>query len=130
MRAWTRPDVCFGRSNKNMGKISWGDLMVLCGNVAMETMGFKTFGYAAGRVDVWEPAEDVYWGSEKTWLSDERYTGKRDLEDPLAAVVMGLIYVDPEGPDGNWDPLAAAVDIRETFGRMAMDDYETVALIA
>lgn len=111
-------------------KISWGDLMVLCGNVAMETMGFKTFGYAAGRVDVWEPAEDVYWGSEKTWLSDERYTGKRDLEDPLAAVVMGLIYVDPEGPDGNWDPMAAAVDIRETFGRMAMNDEETVALIA
>lgn len=111
-------------------KISWGDLIVLCGNVAMETMGFKTFGFAAGRVDVWEPAEDVYWGSETTWLSDERYTGKRDLEDPLAAVVMGLIYVDPEGPDGNWDPLAAAVDIRETFGRMAMDDYETVALIA
>src|SRR5690606_17611579 len=111
-------------------KISWGDLIVLCGNVAMETMGFKTFGFAAGRVDVWEPAEDVYWGSETTWLSDERYSGKRELDDPLAAVVMGLIYVDPEGPDGNWDPLAAAVDIRETFGRMAMDDYETVALIA
>ncbi|HLV63398.1 MAG TPA: catalase/peroxidase HPI [Galbibacter sp.] len=111
-------------------KISWGDLIILCGNVALESMGFKTFGFAAGRVDVWEPAEDVYWGSEKTWLTSERYTGKRDLEDPLAAVVMGLIYVDPEGPDGNWDPLAAAVDIRETFGRMAMDDYETVALIA
>ncbi|PKY10052.1 catalase/peroxidase HPI [Acidithiobacillus marinus] len=111
--------------------ISWGDLMVLAGNVALESMGFKTFGYGGGRRDVWEPDESVYWGSEKTWLSDaDRYSGKRDLENPLAAVQMGLIYVNPEGPGGNPDPLAAAVDIRESFGRMAMNDEETVALIA
>lgn len=111
-------------------KISWADLMVLAGNVALESMGFKTFGFAGGREDVWEPEEDVYWGSEKTWLDDKRYSGERDLEDPLAAVVMGLIYVDPEGPNGNWDPVSAAKDIRETFKRMAMNDEETVALIA
>ncbi|MGE0771850.1 MAG: catalase/peroxidase HPI [Cyclobacteriaceae bacterium] len=111
-------------------KISWADLMVLVGNVALESMGFKTFGFAGGREDVWEPEEDVYWGSETKWLEDKRYSGKRDLEDPLAAVVMGLIYVDPEGPNGNGDPVAAAHDIRETFGRMAMNDEETVALIA
>ncbi|SFW75528.1 catalase-peroxidase [Sinomicrobium oceani] len=111
-------------------KISWADLMVLTGNVALESMGFKTFGFAGGREDTWEPEEDVYWGSETTWLDDERYTGDRDLEDPLAAVVMGLIYVNPEGPDGNGDPVSAAVDIRETFKRMAMNDEETVALIA
>jgi catalase-peroxidase len=111
-------------------KISWADLMVLAGNVALESMGFKTFGFGGGREDVWEPEEDVYWGSETAWLEDKRYTGKRDLEDPLAAVVMGLIYVDPEGPNGNGDPLSAAVDIRETFARMAMNDEETVALIA
>lgn len=111
--------------------ISWGDLMVLAGNVAMESMGFKTFGFGGGRRDVWEPDESVYWGSEKTWLSDaDRYSGKRDLENPLAAVQMGLIYVNPEGPGGNPDPLAAAVDIRESFARMAMNDEETVALIA
>ncbi|MGS2739185.1 catalase/peroxidase HPI [Sinomicrobium sp. M5D2P17] len=111
-------------------KISWADLIVLTGNVALESMGFKTFGFAGGREDVWEPEMDVYWGSETTWLDDKRYSGKRDLEDPLAAVVMGLIYVDPEGPNGNGDPLSAAVDIRETFKRMAMNDEETVALIA
>lgn len=111
-------------------KISWADLMVLSGNVALESMGFKTFGFAGGREDVWEPEEDVYWGSENTWLDDKRYTGERDLEDPLAAVQMGLIYVNPEGPNGNGDPLSAAVDIRETFKRMAMNDEETVALIA
>ncbi len=111
-------------------KLSWGDLMVLTGNVALETMGFKTIGFGGGREDVWEPDQDVYWGNEKTWLGDERYTGDRDLENPLAAVQMGLIYVNPEGPNGNPDPLAAAVDIRETFGRMAMNDEETVALIA
>ncbi|GAA3564607.1 catalase/peroxidase HPI [Snuella lapsa] len=111
-------------------KISWADLMILAGNVALESMGFKTFGFGAGREDVWEPEEDVYWGSETSWLEDKRYSGKRDLEDPLAAVVMGLIYVDPEGPNGNGDPLSAAVDIRETFKRMAMNDEETVALIA
>ncbi|WP_335964280.1 catalase/peroxidase HPI [Galbibacter sp. PAP.153] len=111
-------------------KISWADLMVLAGNVALESMGFKTFGYAGGRMDVWEPNEDVYWGSETTWLEDKRYSGERDLEDPLAAVVMGLIYVDPEGPNGNGDPVSAAKDIRETFKRMAMNDEETVALIA
>jgi catalase-peroxidase len=110
--------------------ISWADLMVLAGNVALESMGFKTFGYAGGREDVWEPDEDVYWGPESTWLGDERYTGDRELENPLAAVQMGLIYVNPEGPNGNPDPLAAARDIRETFGRMAMNDEETVALIA
>ncbi len=111
-------------------KISWADLMILAGNCALESMGFKTFGFAGGRADVWEPEEDVYWGSEKTWLGDERYTGDRELENPLAAVQMGLIYVNPEGPNGKPDPLAAARDIRETFGRMAMNDEETVALIA
>ncbi|WP_020407852.1 catalase/peroxidase HPI [Hahella ganghwensis] len=111
-------------------KISWADLMILTGNVALESMGFKTFGFGGGREDIWEPEEDVYWGKEKTWLDDERYSGDRDLEDPLAAVQMGLIYVNPEGPNGNPDPLAAAKDIRETFARMAMDDEETVALIA
>jgi catalase-peroxidase len=116
---------------KKYGKnISWADLMILAGNVALESMGFKTFGYAGGRADVWEPDEDVYWGPESTWLGDERYTGDRELENPLAAVQMGLIYVNPEGPNGNPDPLAAARDIRETFGRMAMNDEETVALIA
>jgi len=112
-------------------KISWADLMILTGNVALETMGFKTFGFGGGREDVWEPDQDVYWGAETTWLgADKRYSGKRDLENPLGAVQMGLIYVNPEGPDGKPDPLAAAHDIRETFGRMAMNDEETVALIA
>ncbi|MCL6705400.1 catalase/peroxidase HPI [Pseudomonas sp. R2.Fl] len=111
-------------------KISWADLMILTGNVALESMGFKTFGFAGGRADVWEPEEDVYWGAEDTWLGDKRYTGERDLENPLAAVQMGLIYVNPEGPNGNPDPLASARDIRDTFGRMAMNDEETVALIA
>jgi catalase-peroxidase len=111
-------------------KISWADLMILTGNVALESMGFKTFGFAGGRADIWEPEEDVYWGSEKEWLADERYSGDRDLENPLAAVQMGLIYVNPEGPNSNPDPVAAARDIRETFGRMAMNDEETVALIA
>jgi len=111
-------------------KLSWGDLMVLAGNVAMESMGFKTFGFAGGRVDEWEPDEDVYWGPETEWLGEKRYTGERDLDNPLAAVQMGLIYVNPEGPDGNPDPVAAAHDIRETFARMAMNDEETVALIA
>ncbi|MCS5562998.1 MAG: catalase/peroxidase HPI, partial [Oleiphilaceae bacterium] len=112
-------------------KISWADLMILAGNVALESMGFKTFGFAGGREDTWEPDLDVYWGAEKGWLDgDKRYSGKRDLENPLAAVQMGLIYVNPEGPDGNPDPKAAAHDIRETFSRMAMDDEETVALIA
>ena len=112
-------------------KISWADLMILSGNVALETMGFRTFGFAGGRPDVWEPDHDVSWGTETTWLgSDTRYSGERDLANPLAAVQMGLIYVNPEGPNGNPDPLAAARDIRETFGRMAMDDEETVALIA
>ncbi|MFI6698732.1 catalase/peroxidase HPI [Streptomyces sp. NPDC050509] len=110
--------------------LSWADLMILAGNVALETMGFKTFGFAGGRADVWEPDEDVYWGPETTWLDDERYTGDRELESPLGAVQMGLIYVNPEGPNGNPDPLAAARDIRETFRRMAMNDEETVALIA
>jgi catalase-peroxidase len=111
-------------------KISWADLMILAGNVALESMGFKTFGFAGGRADVWEPEEDVYWGSEGEWLADKRYSGDRDLENPLAAVQMGLIYVNPEGPNGNPDPVAAAKDIRETFARMAMNDEETVALIA
>ncbi|MEU9702471.1 catalase/peroxidase HPI [Streptomyces sp. NPDC047981] len=110
--------------------ISWADLMILTGNVALETMGFKTFGFAGGRADVWEADEDVYWGPETTWLGDERYTGDRELENPLGAVQMGLIYVNPEGPNGNPDPIAAARDIRETFRRMAMNDEETVALIA
>ncbi|HUF72800.1 MAG TPA: catalase/peroxidase HPI [Gammaproteobacteria bacterium] len=111
-------------------KISWADLMILSGNVALESMGFKTFGFAGGREDVWEPEQDIYWGQEKTWLGDERYSGDRDLENPLAAVQMGLIYVNPEGPNGKPDPVAAAKDIRETFSRMAMNDEETVALIA
>ncbi len=111
-------------------KISWADLMILTGNVALESMGFKTFGFAGGREDVWEPEEAVYWGSEGKWLDDKRYSGERDLENPLAAVQMGLIYVNPEGPNGNPDPVAAAKDIRETFARMAMNDEETVALIA
>jgi catalase-peroxidase len=111
-------------------KLSWADLIVLTGNVALESMGFKTFGFAGGRADVWEPDEDVYWGPETTWLGDERYTGDRELENPLGAVQMGLIYVNPEGPNGNPDPMAAARDIRETFRRMAMNDEETVALIA
>jgi len=111
-------------------RISWADLMILTGNVALETMGFKTFGFAGGRKDVWEPDHDVYWGKETKWLEDQRYTGDRDLENPLAAVQMGLIYVNPEGPNGKPDPVAAARDIRETFARMAMDDEETVALIA
>ncbi len=111
-------------------KISWADLMILAGNVALESMGFKTFGFGGGRADVWEPEEDIYWGPEGKWLADERYSGERDLENPLGAVQMGLIYVNPEGPNGNPDPLAAAKDIRETFARMAMNDEETVALIA
>jgi len=111
-------------------KISWADLMILTGNVALESMGFKTFGFAGGREDIWEPEQDVYWGSEDQWLGDKRYSGERDLENPLAAVQMGLIYVNPEGPNGNPDPIAAAKDIRETFARMAMNDEETVALIA
>lgn len=111
-------------------KISWADLMILAGNCALESMGFKTFGFGGGREDIWEPEQDVYWGTETDWLGDKRYTGDRDLENPLGAVQMGLIYVNPEGPNGNPDPLAAAKDIRETFGRMAMNDEETVALIA
>ncbi|HCX77358.1 MAG TPA: catalase/peroxidase HPI [Algoriphagus sp.] len=111
-------------------KLSWADLMILAGNVALESMGLKTFGFGGGREDVWEPEEDVYWGSETEWLGDKRYTGDRELENPLGAVQMGLIYVNPEGPNGKPDPVAAARDIRETFGRMAMNDYETVALIA
>ena len=111
-------------------KISWADLMILAGNCALESMGFKTFGFAGGRVDVWEPEEDIYWGSEDKWLGDNRYSGKRDLENPLAAVQMGLIYVNPEGPNGNPDPVASGHDVRETFARMAMNDEETVALVA
>ncbi|MGA2977656.1 MAG: catalase/peroxidase HPI [Spirochaetia bacterium] len=111
-------------------KISWADLMILAGNVALESMGFKTFGFGGGREDIWEPEKDIYWGSEGKWLEDKRYSGDRDLENPLAAVQMGLIYVNPEGPNGNPDPVAAARDIRETFARMAMNDEETVALIA
>ena len=111
-------------------KLSWADLMILAGNCALESMGFQTFGFAGGREDVWEPQEDIYWGSEREWLGDKRYTGDRDLENPLAAVQMGLIYVNPEGPNGNPDPIASARDIRETFARMAMNDEETVALIA
>jgi len=110
--------------------ISWADLLVLTGNVAIESMGLETFGFAGGREDIWEPEQDVYWGAEQEWLGDSRYSGERDLENPLAAVQMGLIYVNPEGPNGNPDPLASAVDIRETFARMAMDDEETVALVA
>jgi catalase-peroxidase len=111
-------------------KLSWADLMILAGNVALESMGFKTFGFGGGRADVWEPDESIYWGPEGKWLADERYTGDRELQNPLAAVQMGLIYVNPEGPNGNPDPVAAARDIRETFRRMAMNDEETVALIA
>src|SRR5262249_25276920 len=112
-------------------KISWADLIILTGNVALESMGFKTFGFGGGREDIWEPELDVNWGSENTWLGDDRrYSGERELANPLAAVQMGLIYVNPEGPDGNPDPIAAAKDIRETFARMAMNDEETVALIA
>ena len=111
-------------------KISWGDLMILAGNCALESMGFRTAGFGGGRVDVWEPQDDIYWGSEGKWLADERYSGDRQLENPLAAVQMGLIYVNPEGPNGKPDPIAAAIDIRETFARMAMNDEETVALIA
>ncbi len=114
----------YGRS------LSWADLLILTGNCALESMGFKTFGFAGGREDVWEPEQDIYWGSESEWLADQRYTGDRELEQPLAAVQMGLIYVNPEGPNGNPDPLASARDIRDTFGRMAMNDEETVALIA
>src|SRR5690606_6991298 len=108
----------------------WADLMILTGNVALETMGFKTLGFAGGREDVWEPELDVNWGPESEWLQNQRYSGDRELDNPLAAVQMGLIYVNPEGPDGNPDPMAAARDIRETFKRMAMNDEETVALIA
>jgi catalase-peroxidase len=111
-------------------QISWADLMILAGNVALDSMGLKTFGFAGGRADIFEPEEDIYWGVEKEWLDDKRYTGERDLENPLAAVQMGLIYVNPEGPNGKPDPLASAIDIRETFARMAMNDYETVALVA
>ena len=111
-------------------KISWADLMILTGNVALESMGFKTIGFAGGRADVWEPSGNIYWGSESRWLDDERYEGDRELEMPLAAVQMGLIYVNPQGPNGNPDPVAAAKDIRETFGRMGMNDEETIALIA
>ena len=111
-------------------KISWADLMILAGNCALESMGFKTFGFGGGREDVWEPEEDIYWGSEDTWLGDNRYSGDRDLENPLAAVQMGLIYVNPEGPNGNPDPVASGRDVRETFARMAMNDEETVALVA
>jgi catalase-peroxidase len=111
-------------------KISWADLMILAGNCALESMGFKTFGFGGGREDVWEPEEDIYWGSEETWLGDKRYSGDRDLENPLAAVQMGLIYVNPEGPNGNPDPVASGRDVRETFARMAMNDEETVALVA
>ena len=111
-------------------KLSWADLMVLAGNVALESMGFKTFGFAGGRPDIWAPEEDIYWGNEKTWLGDQRYTGDRELENPLAAVQMGLIYVNPEGPNGNPDPVASGRDVRETFARMAMNDEETVALTA
>ena len=111
-------------------KISWADLMILAGNVALESMGFKTFGFGGGRADVWEPEEDIFWGPEGKWLGDERYSGDRQLDNPLAAVQMGLIYVNPQGPNGKPDPIAAARDIRETFARMAMNDEETVALIA
>jgi catalase-peroxidase len=111
-------------------KISWADLMILAGNVALETMGFKTFGFGGGRADIWQPEEDIYWGKESTWLGDQRYSGERNLENPLAAVQMGLIYVNPEGPNGNPDPVASGRDVRETFARMAMNDEETVALVA
>ncbi|MCZ0953526.1 MAG: catalase-peroxidase, partial [Rhodospirillaceae bacterium] len=110
-------------------KISWADLMILAGNCALESMGFETFGFAGGRADIWEPELDIYWGSEDIWLDDKRYSGDRELENPLGAVQMGLIYVNPEGPNGNPDPVASGRDIRETFGRMAMNDEETVALV-
>jgi catalase-peroxidase len=109
-------------------KISWADLMILAGNCALDSMGFKTLGFGGGREDVWEPEEDIYWGTETEWLGDERYSGDRELENPLAAVQMGLIYVNPEGPNGNHDPVASGRDVRETFGRMGMNDEETVAL--
>jgi catalase-peroxidase len=111
-------------------KLSWADLLVLTGNVAMESMGFKTFGFGGGRADIWEAEDDIYWGSETGWLDDNRYTGDRELENPLGAVQMGLIYVNPQGPNGNPDPIASGRDIRETFARMAMNDEETVALVA
>src|SRR5512136_2444829 len=111
-------------------KISWADLMILAGNSALESMGFKTFGFGGGRADVWEPEEDIYWGKEETWLGDQRYAGERELENPLAAVQMGLIYVNPEGPNGNPDPVASGRDVRVTFARMGMNDEETVALVA
>ena len=111
-------------------QISWADLMILAGNCALESMGFKTFGFAGGRADIWEPEQDVYWGTETEWLGDKRYTGERDLENPLAAVQMGLIYVNPEGPNGKPSAVESGRDIRETFGRMAMNDEETVALVA
>ena len=111
-------------------KLSWADLMILAGNVALESMGFKTFGFGGGRADIWQPEEDIYWGNEETWLGDKRYSGERDLENPLAAVQMGLIYVNPEGPNGKPDPVASGIDVRETFARMAMNDEETVALVA
>jgi len=111
-------------------RLSWADLMILAGNVALESMGFRTFGFGGGRADVWQPEEDIYWGKESTWLGDERYRGDRELENPLAAVQMGLIYVNPEGPNGNPDPVASGRDVRETFARMAMNDEETVALVA
>jgi catalase-peroxidase len=111
-------------------KISWADLLILAGNAALESMGFKTFGFGGGRVDIWQPEEDIYWGSEDKWLGDKRYSGDRKLENPLAAVQMGLIYVNPEGPNGNPDPVASGRDVRETFGRMGMNDEETVALVA
>ncbi len=111
-------------------KISWADLMIFAGNRSLETMGFKTLGFSGGRVDVWEPQQDVYWGPESKWLGNKRYSGDRELENPLAAVQMGLIYVNPEGPNGNPDPLASAKDIRDAFGRMGMNDEETEALIA
>ena len=129
MRISTRRVTYLGPMKQKYGQISWADLFILAGNVALESMGFKTFGFGGGREDVWEP-EELYWGPEGKWLDDKRYTGDRDLQNPLGAVQMGLIYVNPEGPNGNPDPLAAARDIRETFRRMAMDDEETVALIA
>ena len=110
--------------------LSWADLIILTGNCALESMGFKTFGFGGGRADIWEPEEDIYWGAETEWLGDKRYSGERDLENPLAAVQMGLIYVNPEGPNGNPDPVASGRDVRETFARMAMNDEETVALVA
>ena len=110
--------------------ISWADLMILAGNAALESMGLRTFGFGGGRADIWQPEEDIYWGNEKTWLGDERYSGDRQLENPLAAVQMGLIYVNPEGPNGVPDPVASGRDVRETFARMAMNDEETVALTA